>query len=702
MNRLKEWFKKRLTRTQPVPPPEPPPELVERYHQYKRLLTANNTILSVLADLQDKMNKDFLFDMNYVRSAVGRVEEEARTLVGALEAMAPGRYARLETALSQVNQRIGEELAEPQLKPGPLVLPLGEVKDGWFFGGKAEHLGVLCRIGLPVPSGFAISAYAQKLFFDHSALEAFIHDAIADAGSKQLEGLNQASAAIRERVLSAPLPAELSELLQEHLDKLGTERVAVRSSALQEDSYFSFAGQFETILNVPRAIVEQRYKEVVASQFTPRALYYCHTKGFSYQEMAMGVVVMKMLEPRAAGVLYTADPRQGGRATIVNAVCGLGSMAVGGQVEPDIYRVEESRVVAQQAGEKERMHVPAPEGGITETVTPADLGGLCLSEPEVLQLASLGAQVEEHCGQPQDIEWALDVKGELYLLQARPLRLKTPVTTESIPPIIKDAKVLIGQGAIASRGAAAGKIHVLREENLDEVPAGAVLVTRRALSEYGVAADRVAAMVCEVGSVTSHLATVLREAGTPAIFAAKGATQILTPGVEVTVDAIYGNIYEGRQEELLKASPRESMAKQSRAWMVLERALKHITPLHLLDPRAENFSPEHCTTIHDITRFAHEKAMGEMFQISEVTQEVGARRLQSNIPIEVYVIDLGGGLRPEALNRAVVHPEDIASRPMAAYWRGVNAAGWKGPKPVDLKGLMSVVTGTGAGANIHH
>jgi pyruvate,water dikinase len=702
VNKMKEWFKRKFTRTQPVPPPEPPPELVARYHYYKRLLAANNAILTVLADLQDKMSKDFLFDMNYVRSAVSKVGAEAEILVKSLVDMAQGRYGLLETALGEVLQRIAAESAEPQFKPGPLILPLKEVKGSWFFGGKAENLGDLCRLGLPVPPGFAISAYAQKLFFDQSALEEYIHNAIAGAGKKQLEGLNEASAAIRDRILGAPLPAELSELLHQHLENLGTDRVAVRSSALQEDRYFSFAGQFETILNVPLGFVEQRYKEVVASQFTPRALYYCQTKGFSYQEMAMGVVVMKMVEARAAGVLYTADPRQGQAATIVNAVCGLGSLAVGGQVEPDVYRVEESQVVAQQAGQKEHMHVPAPEGGIAEAVTPIELGGLCLSEPEVLHLASLGAKVEESFGQPQDIEWALDTGGGLYLLQARPLRVKPTSKGETVPPIIKEAKILISQGAIACRGAASGKIHLLQEENLQEVPEGSVLVTKHALSEYGVVADRVAAVVCEVGSATSHLATVLREAGTPAIFGARGATQMLAPGVEVTVDAIYGNIYEGRQEELLKASPRGSMARQSRAWMVLERVLKHITPLHLLDPRAPNFSPEHCTTIHDVTRFAHEKAMSEMFQISEVTREVGARRLISNIPVEVYVIDLGGGLRPEALNRAIVHPEDINSRPMNAYWRGVNAVGWKGPKPVDLKGLMSVMMGTGAGENIHH
>ncbi|MBW1953293.1 MAG: hypothetical protein JRI59_00995 [Deltaproteobacteria bacterium] len=699
--KLKEWLKQRLSRVHPLPPPEPPLELVDRYRQYKRLLGANNAILSILADLQDKINKEFLFDMSYVRSAIAQIETEAQVLVSTLVAMSHGRYAALETALQKVLEKIHQEVAEPEIKPGPLILPLQEVREGWFFGGKAENLGELLRLGLPVPPGFAISAYAQKLFFEQAGLEELLQESVAGAELKGFKDFSEASLAIRERILSSPLPAEFAQLLKRSLEDLGADRVAVRSSALQEDGYFSFAGQFETILNVPVILVEQRYKEVLASQFTPRALYYCQTKGFSYQELAMGVVVMKMVEAKAAGVLYTADPATGDPAVLVNAVCGLGSLAVGGQVEPDIYRVEQGRVVSKHVGAKERMHLPAPEGGITEAVPPPELGGVCLTEPQILELASLGCQVEQAFGQPQDIEWALDATGTLYLLQARPLRLRPPAKVEGPPPIIKGAKVLLQQGVIASRGVAAGKVHILQDERLQDVPPGAVLVTKRALPEYGMVADRVAAVVCEVGSVTSHLATVLREAGVPAIFAAKGATQALPPEVEVTVDAIYGNIYEGRQEELLQVKPQRS-PHQSRAVRVLESLLKHITPLHLLDPRADNFRPECCTTLHDITRFAHEKAMTEMFHLPEVPQESLARRLVSDIPLEVYLIDLGGGLRPEALNRLEVHPEDIVSRPMAAYWRGVTAVGWKGPKPVDLKGLMSVFLGTGAGQNIQH
>jgi pyruvate,water dikinase len=127
--------------------------------------------------------------------------------------------------------------------------------------------------------------------------------------------------------MAQPLPPELSQAIASHLAQLSFSRVAVRSSALQEDSFFSFAGQFETVLNVPRDEVEVRYKEVIASQFTPRALYYCHASGFSYQELAMGVLVMDMVAVRSAGVLYTDDP---GRRAPSSTSVGWASWKGGG------------------------------------------------------------------------------------------------------------------------------------------------------------------------------------------------------------------------------------------------------------------------------------------------------------------------------------------------------------------------------------
>jgi pyruvate,water dikinase len=700
LQKLKKW----ITRKRPRPSsisPGPSPALLERYLHYKRLLAANSAILTTVADLQVKMDEGFLFDMYYVRQACDRLNRELEALVAALIAMSGGRYRPLDTARARVAQLVAEELAGPALKPVPLALPLAEVREGLFYGGKAEKLGELTRLGLSVPAGFGISAYAQKLFFETGGLEEFIRQAIAHSHIRDLESLREAGEAIRKKIMEHPLPSELSQAIQEQLAGLSAVRLAVRSSALQEDSFFSFAGQFKSLLNLPRDQVELGYKDVIASQFTPRALYYCHTHGFAYQELAMGVVVMEMVEARCAGVLYTDDPR-GQQGVIINAVTGLGSLAVGGVAEPDIYRVEADRIVAQHVGEKTHMHIPAPEGGILDVPLPADLQGPCLDEAQGLALARLGQQVKEHFGRSQDIEWVLDNQGGFSLLQARPLRVSRRLKADYLPPRIKGAELLVTKGLIASRGAAAGPVHLLQDEALDNIPSNAVLVTSRALPEYGVVVDRVAAVVSEVGSAASHLATVLREARVPALFGVKEATSRLRPGEVVTVDAYYGNIYAGRLEELLKA-PRggDEAVRQTRAYKVLSRILPHIIPLNLLDPRAEDFRPEGCRTYHDITRYAHEKAMEELFQVSAGRlEEEGARRLVSNIPLEMYIIDLGGGLSPAAAELAQVRPEHLRSRPMKAYWEGVSAVGWQGPRPADLAGFMSVVMSTATGTNI--
>ena len=565
LGKLKKWFTRKRTSRPPAVPLGPPPALLERYLQYKRLLAANSAILTTVADIQVKMDEGFLFDMYYVREACDRVGQEVEAMVGALNGMAGGRYAALDTTRRQVDHLVAEELVGAKMQPVPLTLPLAEVREGLFYGGKAEKLGELTRLRLAVPAGFGVSAYAQKLFFESGGLEEFIREAISHSQIRNLESLRDAGEVIQAKIMAQPLPPELSQAIAEQLANLSSSRVAVRSSALQEDSFFSFAGQFESVLNVPRDQVEARYKEVIASQFTPRALYYCHSSGFSYQELAMGVLVMEMVPVKCAGVLYTNDPR-GGEGAIINAVSGLGSLAVGGVVEPDIYRVEAGRMVAQHVGEKTHMHVAAPEGGVLDVATPADLQGPCLEENQVLALAELGNRVKKHFRLPQDIEWALDTQGSFYLLQARPLRVSAKLKADYLPPQIKGAEMVLSNGIIASRGAAAGPVYLLQDEALDDIPQDAVLVTPRALPEYGVVVGRVAAVVCEAGSATSHLATVLREARIPALFGAKGATAVLQPGNLVTVDAFYGNIYAGRLEELLKA-PRggDDAVRQTRA-----------------------------------------------------------------------------------------------------------------------------------------
>ncbi len=563
LSKLKNWFSRKCRSSRALSP-GPPPELLGRYQQYKGLLAAHSAIFAIVADLQARVDGGSHIDVHYVRLACQRLDQEVETVVAALQAMSGGRYPGLEAVRLQVAQRLADDLAVGiRLTPGPLALPLKEVREGMFFGGKAENLGELTRLGFKVPGGFGVSAYAQKLFFAAADLETYIRRAISQSHIRDLESLREAGEAIRARIMAQELPGELAQAISSQLAGLPTDRVAVRSSVLQEDSQFSFAGQFETFLNVTVEQVMERYKEVIASQFTPRSLYYCHTSGFSYQELAMGVVVMEMVAAAAAGVLYTDDPR-GGEAAIIKAVCGLGSLAVGGVVAPDVYKVEEDRLVASHLGEKTRMHVPAPRGGLLDLEVPAERLGPCLAEDQVLALTALGRRVCQHFHLPQEIEWALGADENFYLLQASPLRA-----------------------------------------------------------------------VC-----------------------------YLRPGGEAV--------------------------RQSRAFQVLERSLRHITPLNPLDPRGEDFRPEACRTYHDITRFAHEKAKEEMFQMAAATlADEGGRRFTGHLPLELYLIDLGGGLSPAAAGLLQVGPEHLRSRPMLAYWKGVGEAGWQGPKPMDLAGFPS-------------
>ncbi len=574
LSKMKNWLS-RKSRSSRLLSLEPPPELLALYLEYKKLLEADSAILAIVADLQARVNGESPVDVRYVRQACGRLDRKAETLVAALLAMSGGRYTGLEAARRRVAQRLAADLAVGiLLTPGPLALPLMEVREGMFFGGKAENLGELTRQGFKVPAGFGVSAYAQKLFFEAADLETYIRRAISRSHIRDLESLREAGEDIRARIVAQELPEELAQAISSRLAGLPSDRVAVRSSPLEEDGQFSFAGQFDTILNVTAAQVLERYKEVIASQFTPRSLYHCHTSGFSCQELAMGVVVMEMVTAAAAGVLYTDDPRAGG-AAVIHAVCGLGSLAVEGVVAPDIYTVAEDRLVASHVGEKTRMHVPAPGGGLLDLEVPAERLGPCLAEDQVLALTALGREVRQHFHLPQDIEWALGADATFYLLQARPLR-----------------------------------------------------------------------EVCH-----------LKSGG------------------------------EG--------------VHQSRAFQVLERSLRQITPLNLLDPRSADFRPEACRTYHDITRFAHAQAMEEMFRLSaDQLAGDGGRRLMSHLPLDLHLIDLGGGLSPAAAGLLQVRPEHLRSRPLLAYWKGVSEAGRQGPKPADLAGFLSGMTGAATGASV--
>jgi pyruvate,water dikinase len=674
---------------------------------FQRLLEWNNAALSRMADLEEKRSGEFLFDRAYLGTTVTALSEDVRQLVEHLNSLTDDAYPALREAHAAVAAQVQEALRGPRIDlAGPLVLRLEEIvaETAHLAGGKMGHLGRLAAdLALPVPAGFVVTAAAFARFMAHTGILERVRERLAGLRIDALEDMERASEEIRAMIAAAPLPPDLLAALAEAVAALeaagGAGGLAVRSSAVWEDGEFSFAGQYATYLNVPPDEVERRYRAVVGSLFTPRAIFYYRTKGFAEEEMAMAVGVMRMVEARAAGVLYTRDPLDPGREVmVVNGAWGLGTTVVDGAAHADSFAVDRASgaVVERRIAEKAVREVAAADGGVrSEPVGEGERGAPCLTDDQAAALSRHGAVLEAHFGRPQDIEWALDGAGSLWILQSRPLQLLAAPPSPAPPRRLPGRRVLIDRGVIACKGVGAGPVAIVRSEaDAAAFPAGAVLVARTTATGLAATLPRAAALVTDVGSATGHLASLAREYRVPALLDTESATAVLAAGAVVTVDAFNANVYEGRVEELLRhAAARREVLEGTPLLQALGRALERITPLHLTDPADEGFRPGACRTFHDITRFAHEKAMDTMFSLADGLGEggTGAVALRAGIPVAIRLLDLGGGLAGDA---RAVEPDAVVSLPFAAFLRGMRSMSWPEPRAADAAGLLGMMAHT--------
>lgn len=675
---------------------------------FRQLLMENNAALAAMADLEEKRSGEFLFDRTYLTMTFETLSAAVGRMLGCLQELADGRYPALREAHAGIEERIREALRGPRIDlTGPSVLGLEAItaEAAHLAGGKLAHLGrIATDVALPVPEGFVITAAAFARFMAHAGIAARVRERLAAVRIDALDQLDQASAEIREMIAQAPLPAELSEEIRAALERLaagsgGDGGLAVRSSAVWEDGEFSFAGQYATFLNVSPAEVERRYREVVGSLFTPRALFYYRTKGFAEEEMAMAVGVMRMVAARAGGVIYTRDPLEPAREVmVISGAWGLGTMVVEGAGHADVIAVDRvsGEVVERRVADKSVRDVPWAGGGVArEAVAEGERRSPCLTDAQATELARHGAALEGHFGAPQDIEWALDGSGRIWVLQSRPLQLLAAQAPRALPRRVVGGRLLLERGIVACKGVGAGPVVVVRtDEEAERFPEGAVLVARTTATGLAAALPRAAALVTDVGSAAGHLASLAREYRVPALLDTGDATVVLVPGVEVTVDAFHGNVYEGRVQELLAhAAPRREVLEGTPLLQALGRALALVSPLNLVDPAGEDFRPEGCRTLHDLTRFSHEKAMSEMFELAEGRGEGGeeAIALRAGIPVAIQLIEMGGGL---AGHDRKVGPEAVLSVPFAAFLAGLRGMTWPEPRAIDAGGLLGMMAHT--------
>ena len=308
--------------------------------------------------------------------------------------------------------------------------PEGEASSGDAaeLGGKGAGLAALERLGLPVPPWIAVPAAAcdRVLARAAPAIEAAL--AALPEGPPERGAYEAAAGRIAAAVRAAGLaPADAARLQAELARVLPRDAaLAVRSSAVGEDGgEDSFAGQLESFLAVPRADVEARVLDAIASVHGARALLYRRARGLPGGGARTAVLVQRLVAARRAGVLFTANPTTGdlGEAVIV-AGLGLGEGVVAGTVETDTWYAElaTGRVSRHVPSEKRTRVVPAEGGGTrVEEVPAAEAGAPALSGAEIARLVEAGRRIAEAAGAPRDVEWAIDAEGALAILQARPV-----------------------------------------------------------------------------------------------------------------------------------------------------------------------------------------------------------------------------------------------------------------------------------------
>jgi pyruvate,water dikinase len=701
---LLDFFRRKKTAAPPAP------TLREMWQGFQKVLAGNSEALVMMEDLEEKLSVLGGLDSQSLGRRVEVLGRLFADLVEALRRMSGDRWPELEAARLRIEAAIHRRLQEgPRVPPSPLLVRLEEAGPELYgaLGGKAGNLArVQNELGLPVPPGVVATLAAYKLFMEQGP------DPLLPRLKARLASLDLADEAavdltaeeLQAMVAAQPLPPELSQGLLAKSRRLAPEpdqMLVVRSSGGREDLAATFAGQYETFLGVAPEEVPERWRQVVASQFGQRAMIYFKIQGLDLAEAAMGVLIQPLVAAKCAGVMFTTIPAACDPDLMaVSATWGLAADLVGGQVSADEYVVSKKTGSLLTATHALKEHCLAvKEGRLVRQPVPPELAAApALEETDLARLAAYARALEEHCGVPHGVEWVKDGQGRLFVVQSRHLQLAgvEERCVQEAAQAVAGARVLLEAGNIGSPGVAAGPVFHLPEGNsLSGVPAGAVLVVLRTTPRLAPVLPRVAAVVTDVGSATGHLALVAREYGIPALVDTVKASQVLPPGQVVTVDAYNGRVYQGRVEELLRLATRPKPCLAPPALERLRPVLDLILPLTLVDRRSPTFRPENCRTYHDIARFAHEKAIQEMFGLMDqvAAGQVPALRLlklETGLPLNLHLVDLGDGL---ASHETPVPAADILSRPMRALWRGISHPGitWAGPVPVNVGGFLHVL-----------
>ncbi|MHC1726963.1 MAG: PEP/pyruvate-binding domain-containing protein [Syntrophobacteraceae bacterium] len=490
------------------------------YHtEFRKLLSANNSFLEMLGDLERKRLGQEFFDACYIQRRIVRAIADIHAMVESLNGISGERYPVLRDRLESISATLTSTVEETSCSlDSRLVIELGEISriHSDMVGGKMANLGALRNeLSLPAPDGLTVTTEGYRLLIEYGGLRSWIQDKHMELLPAQ--NYSELSSTVQEQILRLPVPIELEREILDGFDRLcarnpGVVAVAVRSSAVGEDSEFSFAGQYLSLLNVHRKELCSAYLQVAASLYSPEAVYYRALHGISGDSAEMAVGILTMIDAQSSGTVFSRDPADPDSGKIlIQAVKGLGLPLVDGRVTPEIVLVPRSKgqleLSRRASAQSIRTRLADGPGVQEEALSPEEALKPCVSDDDAYELARWALLLEEHFGSHQDIEWAITREQKLMILQARPLRL--PSNRVCVREPLPGAVVLLSGGEVACPGVGFGTaVHMDAKEDLESFPAGAVLVARRSSPSFIRVMSKAKAIITDVGSTTGHMASL--------------------------------------------------------------------------------------------------------------------------------------------------------------------------------------------------
>ncbi|MDR3630429.1 MAG: PEP/pyruvate-binding domain-containing protein [Desulfocapsaceae bacterium] len=686
-------------------------DLFVRFHQ---ILEENNRAMELIAEMEDKLGGQYVFDRKFLEDTVSAIERVVLRSAYNFNFIANNKELEIYKVIESLARHLRLELAGKLVIPsGQNVLALEDIQEVMdeAVGNKVYNLFRISSLPqVSVPPSFVVTIGGFRKYLAFNNLFEKI-DGLME-GCKNGQSVESASHSIRLLILNGDIPSDLRQEILKAAEKICPKNpessfYSVRSSSVGEDGMMSFAGLHDSFLNVPFRELLSSYKKVLAGMYNPESLEYRIQRQVPFSDMAMAVLYQQMVPSGVAGVAYTLDPNlPDEQVCMLGANWGLGTVVVEGGAA-DMFRVSRKppyAIIESRISEKKWMVVPF--GGAEEAthVESERVNESCLTPSQAASIVETALMIERFFKRPMDIEWSLDTEGQLRILQARPLGLSRGGQARSpeLKALLRERTALMRDlGVIAYRGVGSGPVWIVDDNvSLEQFPSGAVLVARYGIPLLARAIPRASAVITDVGSPTGHMATVAREFRIPTIVDTGSATDVLKNGQEVTVDAERNIIYEGRINELLHHQLLERpLFETLYEFQILRRLLRRIAPLTLIDPDDPNFTARGCQTFHDVIRFIHEKSVQTLLQIAEKPSSLlvhGGKRLKANLPLNLILIDIGGGLDETGGKGGWVVPEQITSQPMKALWAGMGSPDvWRtDPIVADFKGLMSGVTRT--------